>query len=67
MYNFILMEYGKIQIQTLTHEYHDYLVPDFFQNFMSKLVQDMEYLRIDTLSLCTSILELTLKFCILLV
>jgi hypothetical protein len=36
---------GKIQIQTLNHGYQDYLVPDVFQNFMSKLVQDMEYFK----------------------
>jgi hypothetical protein len=37
------MEYGKIQIQTLTHGYQDYLDPDVFQNVMSKLVQVIEY------------------------
>jgi hypothetical protein len=36
---------GKIQIQTLTHGYQDFLVPDVFQNVMSKLVQDMEYVK----------------------
>jgi hypothetical protein len=36
---------GKIQVQTLIHEYQDCLDPDFFQNIMSKLVQDMEYLK----------------------
>jgi hypothetical protein len=40
MYHCIPM--GKIQIQTLTHGYQDCLVPDVFQNVMSKLVQDME-------------------------
>jgi hypothetical protein len=35
----------KIQIQTLTHGHQDCLVPDVFQNFMSKLVQDMEYIK----------------------
>jgi hypothetical protein len=39
------MGYGKIQIQTLTHGYQDFLVPDVFQNVMSKLVQDMEYVN----------------------
>jgi hypothetical protein len=39
------MAYGKIQIQTLTHGYQDCLVPDVFQNIMSKLVQDMEYVK----------------------
>jgi hypothetical protein len=37
------MAHGKIQIQTLTHGYQDFLNPDVFQNVMSKLVQDMEY------------------------
>jgi hypothetical protein len=41
MQNFFPM--GKIQIQTLTHGYQDCLVPDAFQNVMSKLVQEMEY------------------------
>jgi hypothetical protein len=41
---------GKIQIQTLTHGYQDYLVPDVFQNVISKFVQDMEYLKTDLLS-----------------
>jgi hypothetical protein len=36
---------GKIQIQTLTHGYQDKLVPDVFQNVMSKLVQDMKYVK----------------------
>jgi hypothetical protein len=45
MYQCILMEYGKIQIQTLTHGYQDCLDPDVFQNIMSKLVQDMEYVK----------------------
>jgi hypothetical protein len=36
---------GKIPIQTLTHGYHDCLVPDVFQNVMSKLFQDMEYVK----------------------
>jgi hypothetical protein len=35
----------KIQIQTLTHWYQDCHVPDVFQNVMSKLVQDMEYVK----------------------
>jgi hypothetical protein len=41
MYHCIPM--GKIKIQTLTQGYQDLIVPDFFQTFMSKLVQDMEY------------------------
>jgi hypothetical protein len=32
-------------MQTLTHGYQDCLVPDVFQNVMSKLVQDMEYVK----------------------
>jgi hypothetical protein len=39
------MACGKIQIQILTHVYQDFLVPDVFQNDMSKLVQDMEYVK----------------------
>jgi hypothetical protein len=39
------MVHRKIQIQTLTHGYQDCLVPDDFQNVMSKLVQDMEYVK----------------------
>jgi hypothetical protein len=39
------MPYGKIQIQTLTHGYQECLVPDIFQNVLSKLVQDMEYVK----------------------
>jgi hypothetical protein len=35
----------QIQIQTLTHGHQDCLVPDLFQNVMSKLVQDMEYAK----------------------
>jgi hypothetical protein len=34
----IPMVHGEIQIQTLTHGYQDCLVPDVFQNVMSKLV-----------------------------
>jgi hypothetical protein len=43
MYHCIPM--GKIQIQTLTYGYQDCLVPDVFQNVMSKLVQGMEYVK----------------------
>jgi hypothetical protein len=39
------MVYGKIQIQTLTHGYQACLDPDVFQNVMSNLVQDMEYVK----------------------
>jgi hypothetical protein len=46
MYNCIHMADGKIQTQTLTHGYQDCLyLPDVFQNVMSKLVQDMEYVK----------------------
>jgi hypothetical protein len=40
-----LYYHGEIQIQTLTHGYQDCLVPDVFQNVISKLVQDMEYVK----------------------
>jgi hypothetical protein len=36
---------GKIQIQTLTHVYQDFLAPDIVQNVMSKLIQDMKYVK----------------------
>jgi mRNA-degrading endonuclease YafQ of YafQ-DinJ toxin-antitoxin module len=36
---------GKIQIQTLIHGFHDCLVPGVFQNVMSKLVQNIEYVK----------------------
>jgi hypothetical protein len=39
------MTHGKIKIQTLTHGYQDFPDPDVFQNSMSKLVQDMEYVK----------------------
>jgi hypothetical protein len=45
MYNCIPIAHGKIQIQTLTHGYQDCHDPDVFQNVMSKLVQDMEYVK----------------------
>jgi hypothetical protein len=32
-------------LQMLTHGYQYWLDPDIFQNFMSKLVQDMEYVK----------------------
>jgi hypothetical protein len=41
----IVFPWGKIQIQTLTHGYQDCQVPDVFQNVISKLVQDMEYVK----------------------
>jgi hypothetical protein len=40
------MAHRKIQIQMLTHGYQDFLIPDLFQNVMSKLVQDMEYVKL---------------------
>jgi hypothetical protein len=45
MYHCIPMKYGKIQIQMLTHGYQYCLDPDVFQNVMSKIVQDMEYMK----------------------
>jgi hypothetical protein len=50
IYHYIPMADGKIQIQTLTHGYHDCLVTDVFQNVTSKLVQDMEYVKTNILS-----------------
>jgi hypothetical protein len=47
----------KIQTQTHTHGYQDFLVPDVFQNVMSKLVQDMEYVK--TVSYLDDLLILT--------
>jgi hypothetical protein len=38
-----LYPHGEIQIQTLTYGNQDFLVPDVFQNFMSNIFQDMEY------------------------
>jgi hypothetical protein len=57
MYHCIPMADGKIQIQTLTHEYQDWLDPDVFQNDMSKPVQDMEYVKtyLDDLLILTNI------------
>jgi hypothetical protein len=50
------MAKGKIQIQMLTHGYQDCLVPDVFENIMSKLVQDMEYAKtyLDVLLILTN-------------
>jgi hypothetical protein len=45
MYHCIHMANGKIQIQTLNHGYQYCLVPDVFPNIISKLVQDMAYVR----------------------
>jgi hypothetical protein len=52
MYNCNSIEHGKIQteIQTITHGYQDCLFPDVFRNLMSKLVQDMEYVKTSILS-----------------
>jgi hypothetical protein len=36
----------KIQIQILSHGYQDCLDPDVFENAVSKLVQDTEYVKI---------------------
>jgi hypothetical protein len=41
---------GNVQIQTLTNGYQDFLIPDVIQNVMSKLVQDMEYVKSSMLS-----------------
>jgi hypothetical protein len=41
----IVFPWRKIQTQTLNHGYQDCLDPNVFQNFMSKLVQDMEYFK----------------------
>jgi hypothetical protein len=35
----------QIQIQRLIDGYQDFLIPDIFQSAMSKLVQDMEYIK----------------------
>jgi hypothetical protein len=40
-----LYSLGKIQIQFLTQGYQENLVPDVFQNTMSKLVQYMQYVK----------------------
>jgi hypothetical protein len=40
----------KIQIQRLTNGYQDYSDPDVFHNNMSKLVQDMEYVKTSMIS-----------------
>jgi hypothetical protein len=47
-----LFSHGKKekQIQTPTHGYQDCLDPDVFQNVMSKLVQDIEYVKTNMLS-----------------
>jgi hypothetical protein len=45
MYHCIPMAHGKIQIPMHTHGYQDCLVPDVFQNVISKLVQGMEYVK----------------------
>jgi hypothetical protein len=52
IYHCIPMVHGeiKIQIQTLTHGYQDCLDPDVFQNVISKLVQDTEYVKPTILS-----------------
>jgi hypothetical protein len=57
MHHCMTMVHGKIQIQTLTHGRQDCLVSDVFQNFMSKLFQDMEYVKnyLDDLFILTNI------------
>jgi hypothetical protein len=50
MYHCIPMARAKTQIQTLTHGFQDYLVRDVFQNIMSKLIQDLEYVKNNLLS-----------------
>jgi hypothetical protein len=50
MYHCIPMADGKIQIQTLSHGYQDCLLPDVFQNVMSNLIQEMEYIKTKMLS-----------------
>jgi hypothetical protein len=45
MHHCIPMAHEKIQIKMLTHGYQDCLDPDVFQNVISKLVQDMEYVK----------------------
>jgi hypothetical protein len=57
MYHCIPMANRKIQIKTLAHGYQDLMVPDVFQNIMSKLVQDMEYVK--TVSYLDDLLILT--------
>jgi hypothetical protein len=44
------LEHKKIQVQTLDHGYQDYHDPYGFQNVMSKLVQDLEYVQTNILS-----------------
>jgi hypothetical protein len=44
------MVHGRIKIQTLNHVYQDFPVANAFQNVMSKLVQDMEYVKTNMLS-----------------
>jgi hypothetical protein len=39
------MAHEKTQIQTITHGYQDCPDPDDFQNTMSNLVQDKEYVN----------------------
>jgi hypothetical protein len=56
MYHCIPMANGKIQIQALIHGHQGCLVLDVFQNVMSKLAQDMEYVKtyLDDLSILTN-------------
>jgi hypothetical protein len=59
MYACIPIVHGKIQIQAFIHGYQDFLVPDVIENVMSKLVQDMEYVKtyLDDLLILTNILK----------
>jgi hypothetical protein len=50
LYSCIPIEHRKIRIQTITHWYQDRLITDVFSNFMSKVVQGMEYVMINMLS-----------------
>jgi hypothetical protein len=57
MYHCIPMEHGKIQIQMFTHGYQDCHDADVFQNVMSKLFQDVEYVK--TVSCLDDLLMIT--------
>jgi hypothetical protein len=41
----IVFSADKAQVQTITYGYQYCLIPDVFQNVMSKLVQDVEYVK----------------------
>jgi hypothetical protein len=44
------MAHEKYKYNRLPTGYQDCLVPDVFQNIMSELVQDMEYVKTNMLS-----------------